>query len=147
MEGGGHQQHQSWTGISNIPRRELSSQSLRPTLKLICSRLGLLRGSSRVKIAVRGCNRCRDAFKVIFRIKKRVRGVRKGAQWRLHYFEGIGETNLVLQPQGPKQRDGGFAGNARSQILTFIAKAAIWNSDFSKAPMGCNKKCLFRSKN
>ncbi|HYP28342.1 MAG TPA: lipocalin family protein [Blastocatellia bacterium] len=33
-------------------------------------------------------------------------------KWRLHYFEGIGETNLVLQPQRPTQRDGGFAGNS-----------------------------------
>lgn len=33
-------------------------------------------------------------------------------RWRLHYFEGIGETNLVLQPQRATQRDGGFAGNS-----------------------------------
>ncbi len=33
-------------------------------------------------------------------------------QWKLHYFEGIGETNLVLQPPQPTQRDGSFAGNS-----------------------------------
>ena len=33
-------------------------------------------------------------------------------KWRLHYFEGIGETNLVLQPIQPTLRDGSFAGNS-----------------------------------
>jgi len=33
-------------------------------------------------------------------------------KWQLHYFEGIGETNLVLQPQRPTQRDGGFSANS-----------------------------------
>lgn len=33
-------------------------------------------------------------------------------KWKLHYFEGIGETNLVLQPSQPTMRDGGFAGNS-----------------------------------
>jgi hypothetical protein len=33
-------------------------------------------------------------------------------KWQLHYFEGINETNLVLQPPRPTQRDGGFAGNS-----------------------------------
>lgn len=32
--------------------------------------------------------------------------------WKLHYFEGIGETNLVLQPARQTKRDGGFAGNS-----------------------------------
>ena len=32
-------------------------------------------------------------------------------KWKLHYFEGIGETNLVLQPTQPTLRDGSFAGN------------------------------------
>lgn len=33
-------------------------------------------------------------------------------KWRLHYFEGIRETNLVLQPPRPTVRDGSFAGNS-----------------------------------
>lgn len=32
--------------------------------------------------------------------------------WKLHYFEGIGETNLVLQPPRQTKRDGGYAGNS-----------------------------------
>lgn len=32
--------------------------------------------------------------------------------WRLHFFEGIGEMNLVLQPARQTQRDGSFAGNS-----------------------------------
>jgi hypothetical protein len=33
-------------------------------------------------------------------------------KWKLHYFEGIGETNLVLLPARPTMRDGGFSGNS-----------------------------------
>jgi hypothetical protein len=33
-------------------------------------------------------------------------------KWKLHYFEGIGEMNLVLQPTRQTLRDGGFAGNS-----------------------------------
>lgn len=33
-------------------------------------------------------------------------------KWSLHYFEGIGETNLVLQPAQPTARDGSYAGNS-----------------------------------
>ncbi len=33
-------------------------------------------------------------------------------KWKLHYFEGIGETNLVLQPAQQTLRDGGFVGNS-----------------------------------
>ena len=36
-------------------------------------------------------------------------------KWKLHYFEGIGETNLVLQPTQPTLRDGSFAGNSAFQ--------------------------------
>lgn len=36
-------------------------------------------------------------------------------RWKLHYFEGIGETNLVLQPTQPTLRDGSFAGNSAFQ--------------------------------
>lgn len=32
--------------------------------------------------------------------------------WGLHFFEGIGETNLVLRPARQTSRDGGFAANA-----------------------------------
>jgi hypothetical protein len=32
--------------------------------------------------------------------------------WRLHFFEGIGEMNLVLQPARQTLRDGSFAGNS-----------------------------------
>lgn len=32
--------------------------------------------------------------------------------WRLHYFEGINETNLVLRPARQTMRDGGFASNS-----------------------------------
>lgn len=32
--------------------------------------------------------------------------------WRLHYFEGIGETNLVLRPARPTTRDGAFSANS-----------------------------------
>lgn len=31
--------------------------------------------------------------------------------WSLHFFEGIGETNLVLRPAQPTTRDGGFSAN------------------------------------
>jgi hypothetical protein len=33
-------------------------------------------------------------------------------RWKLHYFEGIGEMNLVLAPARPTTRDGAFAGNS-----------------------------------
>lgn len=33
-------------------------------------------------------------------------------KWKLHYFEGISETNLVLQPTQPTLRDGSFSGNS-----------------------------------
>lgn len=33
-------------------------------------------------------------------------------KWKLHYFEGIGEMNLVLQPTRQTQRDGSFASNS-----------------------------------
>jgi hypothetical protein len=33
-------------------------------------------------------------------------------KWKLHYFEGIGEINLVLQPSRQTLRNGGFAGNS-----------------------------------
>ena len=33
-------------------------------------------------------------------------------RWKLHFFEGIGETNLVLQPAQPTLRDGSYAGNS-----------------------------------
>jgi hypothetical protein len=33
-------------------------------------------------------------------------------KWKLHYFEGIGETNLVLQTTQQTLRDGSFAGNS-----------------------------------
>jgi hypothetical protein len=36
-------------------------------------------------------------------------------KWKFHYFEGIGETNLVLQPQQPTLRDGSFASNSAFQ--------------------------------
>lgn len=32
--------------------------------------------------------------------------------WGLHFFEGIGETNLVLRPARPTARDGGFSANS-----------------------------------
>ncbi|HVF67487.1 MAG TPA: lipocalin family protein, partial [Pyrinomonadaceae bacterium] len=32
--------------------------------------------------------------------------------WSLHFFEGIGETNLVLRPARQTMRDGGFSGNS-----------------------------------
>ena len=32
--------------------------------------------------------------------------------WSLHYFEGIGETNLVLRPARQTARDGGFSSNS-----------------------------------
>jgi hypothetical protein len=32
-------------------------------------------------------------------------------QWKLHYFGGIGELDLVLKPAKPVARDGGFSGN------------------------------------
>lgn len=32
--------------------------------------------------------------------------------WSLHYFEGIGETNLVLRPARQTTRDGGFSSNS-----------------------------------
>ena len=32
--------------------------------------------------------------------------------WALHFFEGIGETNLVLRPARPTARDGGFSSNS-----------------------------------
>lgn len=33
-------------------------------------------------------------------------------RWQLHHFEGINETQLVLQPPGETTRDGGFASNS-----------------------------------
>ncbi len=33
-------------------------------------------------------------------------------KWTTHYFEGIGETNLVLQPPSPTNRDGVLGGNS-----------------------------------
>jgi hypothetical protein len=33
-------------------------------------------------------------------------------RWKLHFFEGIGETNLVLVPPRQTTRDGGFAANS-----------------------------------
>jgi len=33
-------------------------------------------------------------------------------KWRLHYFEGLNETNLVLQAAKENSRDGGFSGNS-----------------------------------
>ena len=33
-------------------------------------------------------------------------------KWTTHYFEGIGETNLVLQPPQPTSRDGILGGNS-----------------------------------
>lgn len=33
-------------------------------------------------------------------------------KWTTHYFEGIGETNLVLQPPSPTSRDGVLGGNS-----------------------------------
>ena len=33
-------------------------------------------------------------------------------KWTTHYFEGIGETNLVLQPPQPTSRDGIMGGNS-----------------------------------
>ncbi|HEX5732847.1 MAG TPA: lipocalin family protein [Blastocatellia bacterium] len=33
-------------------------------------------------------------------------------KWRLHYFEGLNETQLVLQTARQTTRDGGFAGNS-----------------------------------
>ena len=34
-------------------------------------------------------------------------------KWTTHFFEGIGETNLVLQPPAPTNRDGVLGGNSR----------------------------------
>lgn len=34
-------------------------------------------------------------------------------KWTTHFFEGIGETNLVLQPPSPTNRDGVLGGNSR----------------------------------
>ena len=34
-------------------------------------------------------------------------------KWTTHFFEGIGETNLVLQPPSPTDRDGVLGGNSR----------------------------------
>ena len=31
--------------------------------------------------------------------------------WRFHLFEGLGETQLVLTPPGPTDRDGALAAN------------------------------------
>ena len=33
-------------------------------------------------------------------------------KWTTHYFEGIGETNLVLEPPSPTSRDGVLGGNS-----------------------------------
>ena len=33
-------------------------------------------------------------------------------KWTTHYFEGIGETNLVLQPPQPTSRDGILGSNS-----------------------------------
>jgi len=33
-------------------------------------------------------------------------------RWQLHYFEGLKETHLVLQPSGETTRDGGFSQNS-----------------------------------
>ena len=33
-------------------------------------------------------------------------------KWTTHYFEGIGETNLVLQPPSATNRDGILGGNS-----------------------------------
>ena len=34
-------------------------------------------------------------------------------KWTTHFFDGIGETNLVLQPPSPTNRDGVLGGNSR----------------------------------
>jgi uncharacterized protein DUF6683 len=34
-------------------------------------------------------------------------------KWTTHFFEGIGETNLMLQPPSPTSRDGILGGNSR----------------------------------
>ena len=34
-------------------------------------------------------------------------------KWTTHFFEGIGETNLVLQPPSPTNRDGALGSNSR----------------------------------
>ena len=34
-------------------------------------------------------------------------------KWTTHFFEGIGETNLVLQPPSPTNRDGVLGSNSR----------------------------------
>ena len=34
-------------------------------------------------------------------------------KWTTHFFDGIGETNLVLQPPAPTNRDGVLGGNSR----------------------------------
>lgn len=36
-------------------------------------------------------------------------------KWRLHYFEGLNETNLILQATQETMRDGGFSGNSNFQ--------------------------------
>jgi hypothetical protein len=33
-------------------------------------------------------------------------------KWTTHFFEGIGETNLVLEPPQPTSRDGVLGGNS-----------------------------------
>jgi hypothetical protein len=34
-------------------------------------------------------------------------------KWTTHFFEGIGETNLVLEPPQPTSRDGVLGGNSQ----------------------------------
>ena len=47
-----------------------------------------------------------------------IRGTQQNAletvtyKWQLHFFEGIGETNLILQPPQQTLRDGAFSGNS-----------------------------------
>jgi hypothetical protein len=48
--------------------------------------------------------------------------------WRFHFFSGLGETQLVLTPPGPTDRDGVFASNDdfRSSYLLSPRYAPEW---------------------
>ena len=51
-------------------------------------------------------------------------------KWTTHFFEGIGETNLVLQPPAPTNRDGVLGGNSRFPNAYLTRRASGSNGDF-----------------
>ena len=51
-------------------------------------------------------------------------------KWTTHFFEGIGETNLVLQPPSPTNRDGVLGSNDSDFRMRTCTRWVIdWSGD------------------